>query len=74
LDLSHYLDSVSLLDCQGAATHQLVLLPDGKVQIKMASVTVLVDPASRTVVQPPGFRLPDQLMDHAVTLARTGGR
>jgi len=74
MDLSHYLDSVSLLNCQGTATHQLRLLPDGRVEVEMASVTALVDPASRTVIRPPGFRVPDQVMDQAATLARMGRR
>lgn len=71
MDLSKYLDSVSFLDCQGGTTHQLTLLPDGKVQIEMATVTAVVDPVSRSVLRPPGFRVPDQIMDQAVTLART---
>ena len=71
MDLSDYLDSTTLLSCTGAASHRLTLLPNGQVEIDTGAVKALVDPSTRTVVRPRGFRLPDQIMDHAVTLART---
>ena len=72
MDLSDYLDSTSLLSCTGAVTHRLTLLPNGNVEIEIGTVTALVDPTTRTVIRPRGYRVPDQLLDHAATLARTG--
>ena len=71
MDLSQYLDSAALLSCTGEVTHTLTLLPDGNVEVEMGSVTALVNPERRVVLRPPGFRVPDQVMDHAATLART---
>ena len=70
MDLSDYLDSTSLLSCTGQVTHELTLLPDGNVEIQIGSVTALVNPTTRTVLRPKGYRVPDQVMDHASTLAR----
>jgi len=69
--MSDYLASTSLLSCTGAITHELTLLPNGQVEIEIGTVTALVDPTTRTVIRPRGFRVPDQVMDHAATLART---
>lgn len=74
MDISNYLDSTVLLSCTGTVTHELTLMPNGQVEIEIGSVTALVDPATRTVVRPRGFNVPDQIMDHAATLARTGFR
>lgn len=71
MDLSRYLDSASLLSCTGDVTHHLTLLPDGKVEITIGTVNALVDPTTRTVIRPRGYHVPDQVMDHAATLART---
>ena len=70
MDLSDYLDSATLLSCTGSVTHELVLLPNGHVQIDMGTVKAVVNPATRTVLRPRGVRVPDQVMDHAATLAR----
>lgn len=74
MDISDYLASTMLLSCTGTVTHELTLLPNGQVEIEMGSVTALVDPATRTVIRPRGFQVPDQVMDHAATLARTSTR
>lgn len=71
MDLSNYLDSTSLLSCTGQVTHELTLLPDGNVEIRNGGVVALVNPATRTVIRPRGYAVPDQVMDHAATLART---
>ncbi|MFT4988061.1 MAG: hypothetical protein ACI9BK_000831 [Acidimicrobiales bacterium] len=74
MDLSEYLDSTSLLSCTGSVTHRLTLLPNGNVEIEIGAVTALVDPTTRTVIRPRGFTIPDQVLDHAATLARTSQR
>jgi len=74
MDLSPYLDSTSLLSCTGQVTHQLTLLPDGNVEIEYGNVKSLVNPATRTVLRPRGYHVPEQIMDHAATLARTSLR
>jgi len=70
MDLSAALDSTVLLSCTGVATHRLVLLPNGNVEIEIGTVTVLVNPATKTVIRPRNYQLPAQIMDHAATLAR----
>ena len=70
MDLSAYLASTELLDCSGRVTHTLTLLPAGMVQVVIGSVTAVVDPGARSVVKPPGFRVPEQVLDHAGLLAR----
>ena len=74
MDLSNYLEQTALLSCTGAVTHQLTLLPDGNVEIEIGNVTALVNPRTRAVLRPRGYRVPDQVLDHAATLARTNLR
>jgi hypothetical protein len=69
MNLDRYLASTQYLDCQGQVTHTLTLLPDGRVRVDGTGFTAHVDPRTR-VVHPRGLRLPDQLLDHAATLAR----
>jgi|GEM_PF-686644 len=71
MDLSHYLSSAELLSCNGSVTHRLTLLPDGNVEIEIGNVNALVNPTTRTVLRPRGYSVPEQVMDHAATLART---
>jgi hypothetical protein len=73
MDLSPYLDSAELLSCTGVVTHRLTLLVDGNVEVEIGTVTALVNPASRIVLRPRGYKIPDEVMSHAATLARTGG-
>ncbi|MCY4195210.1 MAG: hypothetical protein OXF04_13115 [bacterium] len=70
MDLSQYLASTQLMDCTGQVTHTLTLLPDGMVKVVKGSVTVIVDPQSRSVVRPVGARVQDQIFDEAGLLAR----
>jgi len=70
MDLSQHLHSAELLSCTGSVTHRLTLLPDGNVEVEAGSVKALVNPATRTILRPRGYHLPDQVMDHAATLAR----
>lgn len=70
MDLSEYLASTQLMDCTGQVTHTLTLLPDGMVEVVMGSVTVIVDPLSKSVVRPVGVRVHDQIFDQANALAR----
>lgn len=73
MDLSKYLDTTELMSCTGTVTHRLTLLANGDVEVEIGAVTAVVDPRSRTVLRPRGFHVPEQIMDHASTLAR-GGR
>lgn len=73
MDLSPYLNSAELLSCTGSVTHRLTLLPNGQVEVEMGAVTALVDPSTRTVLRPRGYHVPDQVLDHAATLARSIG-
>ena len=70
MDLSSYLASTQLWDCQGNVTHTLTLLPDGNVEVKMGSVKAVVDPTRRVVVRPSGFVVPDEVFRYAGLLAR----
>lgn len=70
--MSDDLSSCSLLDCQGRTTHRLVLRPDGLVSVSAAGVEAVVDPVRRAVVRPAGYRLPDTVVERAVTLSRDG--
>jgi hypothetical protein len=70
MDLSGFLASSQLVDCTGQVTHTLTLLPDGMVEVAMGSVTAIVNPTTRSVVRPIGFRVPDQIFDQAGILAR----
>lgn len=70
MDLSKYLVSTQLMDCTGRVTHTLTLLPDGMVEVVMGSLTVVVDPSSRSVVRPVGVRVGDEVFDQASVLAR----
>jgi len=70
MDLSQYLASTQLMDCTGQGTQTLTLLPDGMVKVVKGSVTVIVDPQSRSVVRPVGARVQDQIFDEAGLLAR----
>ena len=70
MDLSQYLASTQLMDCTGQVTHTLTLLPDGMVKVVKGSVTVIVDPQSRSVVRPVGARVQDQIFGEAGLLAR----
>lgn len=70
-DGSH-LASAQLLDCEGRVTHELVLLPDGRVEVRTANVLATVDPTTG-VVHPRGCRLPDEVVRYARTLAREIG-
>lgn len=69
--LDRYLATSQLLDCHGHVTHTFTLLPDGLVRVTSGSVTVVVDPHRRTV-HPPGAHLPQEVIDHACSLAREG--
>jgi len=71
MDLSDYLNSAELLSCTGAITHRLTLLPNGNVEVVVGNITALVNPATRLVLRPRGYRIPEQVMDHVATLART---
>lgn len=71
MELSQYLNSAELLSCTGSVTHRLTLLPNGHVEVEMGAVTAVVDPSTRTVLRPRGYRVADQVLDHAATLART---
>jgi len=70
MDLSGYLASTQLMDCTGQVTHTLTLLPDGMVKVATGSVTVIVDPRSKSVVRPAGARVHDQVLDQASAMAR----
>ena len=70
MDLSEYLASTQLMDCTGQVTHTLTLLPDGMVKVVTGSVTVIVDPHSKTVVRPARARVHDQILEQANVLAR----
>ena len=72
MELSHYLNSAELLGCHGEVTHRLLLLPDGNVQVQIGSITAVIDPTRRKVMTPVGYQVPDQVLDYACTLARTG--
>ncbi len=71
MDLVRQLVSSQLLDCSGRVTHTLALLPDGRVEVSTPSIVAIVDPATKTVLLPRGARLPEQVLDHAATLARS---
>lgn len=58
----------SLINCNGAVTHDLTLLPDGRVQVVCGTVTSTVDPRTG-VIHPPGYRLPEDVLAAARTLA-----
>lgn len=70
MDLSKYLATTQLLDCNGHVTHTLTLLADGNVEVATGARTVVVDPMSRHVVRPAGVTVPDQIFDHATWLVR----
>lgn len=70
MDFKSHLTSTQMLDCTGQVTHTLTLLPDGMVEVAMPSVTVTVDPTTKTVLRPPGVRIADQVLDQAAILAR----
>ncbi len=61
-----------LLDCQGRVTHTFTVLPAGTVEIRTAAYTCTVDPTSRTVT-PSGIHPPDEVLGHAIALARDLG-
>ena len=71
MDLSQYLDTVELLSCSGSVTHRLTLLPNGQVEVEIGAITALVNPATKSVLRPLGYTVPDHVLDHAATLART---
>ncbi len=72
MDIAGHLASTQMLDCTGQVTHTLTLLPDGMVEVETASVTAIVDPTSKIIMQPPGVVLPEQVLDQAAILARDG--
>lgn len=70
MDLSKYLASTQLMDCNGQITHTFTLLPDGNVEVVMGSLTAVVDPIARVVTRPAGVTLPAQVFDQALVLRR----
>lgn len=72
MDISDYLESMTLLTCTGTTSHRLTLLPSGHVEVDTGAVKAIVDPATKTVLRPRGCQLPDQVMDHAAALAYPG--
>lgn len=70
MDLSKYLASTQLMDCNGQVTHTFTLLANGHVEVVTASATVVVDPVARLVVRPHGVQVPDQIFDQAWIMAR----
>ena len=70
MDMSKYLATTQLWDCQGNVTHTLTLLPDGNVEVKMGSIKAVLDPARRTVLRPSGYAVSDEVFQYASILAR----
>lgn len=70
MDLSKYLATTQLMDCNGRVTHTFTLLANGDVEVVTPSATVVVDPVSRSVLRPSGVRVPEQIFDQAWVLAR----
>lgn len=69
MNVSPYLRSVDLLDCDGSVSHTLTLEIDGTVSVRFrAGHVARVDPASRTVLTP-NLVLPSALIDQASRLA-----
>ncbi len=58
-----------LIDCNGHATHRLVLEIDGTVTVTFASsgVSARIDPSTRAVLTP-GVHVPQQILDHAASM------
>lgn len=72
-DLTGFLTTVQLLDCDGTVSHTLVLQLDGNVTIRFAAGhEVRIDPVRRTVLSP-GVVLPASLLDAAAQLRREVG-
>lgn len=70
MDLSKYLASTQLMDCNGQVTHTFTLLADGNVEVVTGRLTAVVDPVARVVIRPAGVTVPEQVFDQALVLAR----
>ncbi|CAE7836277.1 cobW, partial [Symbiodinium sp. KB8] len=63
-DIEKYLTTTELLDCQGRVQHTLTLMIDGRVKIRRASSTIIVEPSTGHI-EPAGSIVPDHVL-HAV--------
>ncbi|MEM8924975.1 MAG: hypothetical protein AAGD35_15830 [Actinomycetota bacterium] len=77
MNIEDYLEKVTLIDCTGQVTHELILQIDGRVKVQMGQLDAIVDPTTRQL-QPGNRQLGrgeyghEQVIDVACTLARGG--